>query len=530
MSEICRYYKRGNCKLGAKCKYRHGVIPRQRASAPPGDYRYCYSVPLPKHLPCGVVAGKGRCHLNRIEEGLQQRVHLFPCEGEIKVYLKAPDTQLFSDVKEKLEHLIAMLFIGRKVCVRLLVSFDGVGTRHDMTLRFMRYEGTLLNHLTTNPNCKDGVYFLRSADETCHYDEGHGSAAGAHPTHPRLASATHPRLASATHPSLILDCGEVTEKLQYGLKDIKRELEHNQNLRGKLEARFGRKVWYSLPKELLDEEVDLTNLEKMFDDDKSHIPNTMNTSIDATKVEMLNRELEQLCQKKHVVEVYNFTVTLPFTDQRKSVEVRVVAMDGTLKIVRVKKNEKRAAAIDVLCLNRQHDFRLEVCHHENVRRSDPEYSSVKKLVRTMYIRKSGILSFCPYTEQWTVELLRYKRQSTFVLEDTFLVTLSDVKECKVNWERYGRDNQGDPLEVNLEDFSDRHWELELNSILWECAFAKDAQQPPEEALSLYMEHPSVDDAVMAMVQHPWKPETLISQENLHSVLQKVDWLSGQLEL
>eukprot|EP00731_Ephydatia_muelleri_P030231 Em0021g754a len=503
MSEICRYYKRGNCKLGAKCKYRHGVIPRQRASAPPGDYRYCYSVPLPKHLPCGVVAGKGRCHLNRIEEGLQQRVHLFPCEGEIKVYLKAPDTQLFSDVKEKLEHLIAMLvsryydsialsrltprvsvqFIGRKVCVRLLVSFDGVGTRHDMTLRFMR-----------------------------------------------LASATHPRLASATHPSLILDCGEVTEKLQYGLKDIKRELEHNQNLRGKLEARFGRKVWYSLPKELLDEEVDLTNLEKMFDDDKSHIPNTMNTSIDATKVEMLNRELEQLCQKKHVVEVYNFTVTLPFTDQRKSVEVRVVAMDGTLKIVRVKKNEKRAAAIDVLCLNRQHDFRLEVCHHENVRRSDPEYSSVKKLVRTMYIRKSGILSFCPYTEQWTVELLRYKRQSTFVLEDTFLVTLSDVKECKVNWERYGRDNQGDPLEVNLEDFSDRHWELELNSILWECAFAKDAQQPPEEALSLYMEHPSVDDAVMAMVQHPWKPETLISQENLHSVLQKVDWLSGQLEL
>ena len=68
---------------------------------------------------------------------------------------------------------------------------------------------------------------------------------------------------------------------------------------------------------------------------------------------MLNRELEQLCQKKHVVEVYNFRITLPSTDQRKPVEVRVVAMDdGTLKIVRVKKNEKRAAAIDVLCLHR----------------------------------------------------------------------------------------------------------------------------------------------------------------------------------
>ena len=67
-----------------------------------------------------------------------------------------------------LSHLtprVSVQFIGRKVCVRLLVSFDGVGTRHDMTLRFMRYEGALLNHLTTNPNCKDGVYFLRSADE-----------------------------------------------------------------------------------------------------------------------------------------------------------------------------------------------------------------------------------------------------------------------------------------------------------------------------------------------------------------------------
>ena len=41
--------------------------------------------------------------------------------------------------------------------------------------------------------------------------------------------------------------------------------------------RFGRKVWYSLPKELLEEEVDLIKLEKMFDDDKLHILNTMNT-------------------------------------------------------------------------------------------------------------------------------------------------------------------------------------------------------------------------------------------------------------
>ena len=71
--------------------------------------------------------------------------------------------------------------------------------------------------------------------------------------------------------------------------------------------------------------------------------------------------------------------------------------------------------------------------------------------------------------------------------------------------------------------------LQLNSILWECAFAKDAGHTPEKALSLYMEHPSVDAKVLAMVPHPWEPETFISQDDLHSVLQKVDWLSQQLE-
>ena len=76
-------------------------------------------------------------------------------------------------------------------------------------------------------------------------------------------------------------------------------------------------------------------------------------SIDATKVEYLIKELESLCSEKYVTEIYNFNTTQPAGNERERVDVRVVVMeDGTLKIIMVKKNERRAAAIDVMCLHR----------------------------------------------------------------------------------------------------------------------------------------------------------------------------------
>ena len=110
---------------------------------------------------------------------------------------------------------------------------------------------------------------------------------------------------------------------------------------------------------------------------------------------------------------------------------------------------------------RQHDFRLELDCHEIVRTYDPEFIVVKKLVETMLLTP-GSLTFTP-CNGWKVNMLRYKRQSTFLLEDTFMITISDVKECFVNWESYSRRNEGDQLTVNLEDFENRHWELEVYS-------------------------------------------------------------------
>ena len=67
---------------------------------------------------------------------------------------------------------------------------------------------------------------------------------------------------------------------------------------------------------------------------------------------------------------------------------------------------------------------------------------------------------------------------------------------------------------------------QLRNFLWECAFAKDVGQSPEEALALYLEDPST---VKARVPHPWDPETFINQQDLCNILQRVDWLSDQLD-
>ena len=114
---------------------------------------------------------------------------------------------------------------------------------------------------------------------------------------------------------------------------------------------------------------------------------------------------------------------------------------------------------------RQHDFRLELDRHEIVRTCDAEFIVIKKLVESMLLAP-GRLTFTP-CDGWKVHILRYKRQSTFLLEDSFMVIISDVKEYCVNWENYSMRNEGDQLIVNLEDFQDcRYWELKVYSGGW----------------------------------------------------------------
>ncbi|KAL5510868.1 hypothetical protein EMCRGX_G006479 [Ephydatia muelleri] len=435
---------------------------------------------------------------------LPQKIQLLPSDrrlDEIMVLVEAPDEELFQDVKEKLKHFFAMFYIQEKAIN--LVHLGGVaGSRSAAASAwFGKYEGVLVKHLS---DYQESSYVL-----CCDYSE---------------SCVDDKESASLEHPgeeSKYFSVEWVTHKLQRSLERL--QSEQNQNLQGKLEVRLGKKIWHSLPDEVLENDKrispeDLLNI-------GSKYQCAMNTCVDPSKIDKVSRELKDLCDQRHSVEIFNFILTLPDADgdMRKRVNVQVMAMEsGELKIIRVVKNDYRVVAFDVMCLHRQLDFRLNLDRHEIIHTCDPEFIVIKKLVESMSLAP-GTLTFTPCND-WKVDMLRYIRQSTFILEDTFMVTISDVKECSVNWER----NEGEQFTVNLEDSQDKHWELELSSILWVCSFANDIGQTPEEALSLYMEYPSLDPTVKTKMPDLSDPETFISQQDLHSILEKVDWLSEQL--
>ena len=120
MAKVCRFYLRGNCKFGEKCRYRHPhdvrykyrhdmrykhrpavarfkqhghvrtagsyLIASQQRTSPRSEPigGQWYSVPLPKGLPIGLVAGTGLHKLYPIEEGLKPRVvRIRPSDSEV---------------------------------------------------------------------------------------------------------------------------------------------------------------------------------------------------------------------------------------------------------------------------------------------------------------------------------------------------------------------------------------------------------------------------------------------------------------
>ena len=99
MADVCRFYLRGNCKFGARCRYRHDArtgsyhtIASQQRTSPRSEPigGQWYSVPLPKGLPIGLVAGTGLHKLYPIEEGLKPRVvRIRPSDSEVSFIVSA---------------------------------------------------------------------------------------------------------------------------------------------------------------------------------------------------------------------------------------------------------------------------------------------------------------------------------------------------------------------------------------------------------------------------------------------------------
>ena len=108
---------------------------------------------------------------------------------------------------------------------------------------------------------------------------------------------------------------------------------------------------------------------------------------------------------------------------------------------------------------RQHDIRLSLNHLQIVLDTDPHYRPVKRLLKTVTYSDPGTLTFVASAQDWTVNYIRHKVRKGYVVDDKYIVTVSNVREYRVDWEKLDPDSL---LTVKPEDY-ETHSEVEVRS-------------------------------------------------------------------
>ena len=102
-------------------------------------------------------------------------------------------------------------------------------------------------------------------------------------------------------------------------------------------------------------------------------------------------------------------------------------------------------------------------HYEVVKPEHPQYNTVNRLIRTLTLSSPDdcTITFVPKTEEWNVDFIRHKKRCTYVLDDKYMVTVSSIRECKVDWPRARSD---EILDVTPDLYDETHTEIEV----WVC--------------------------------------------------------------
>ena len=109
---------------------------------------------------------------------------------------------------------------------------------------------------------------------------------------------------------------------------------------------------------------------------------------------------------------------------------------------------------------RKHDIRVTLNHYEMVKPDHRLYRTVNNLIRTLTLSSPDdcTIGLVPRTENWNVHFIRHKKRHTYVLEDKYMVTISLIRECVLNWPR-GRNDE--PLDVTPDLYNETHTEVEV---------------------------------------------------------------------
>lgn len=111
-------------------------------------------------------------------------------------------------------------------------------------------------------------------------------------------------------------------------------------------------------------------------------------------------------------------------------------------------------------LSRNHDIRMTLNHYEVVKPDDQLYHTVHRLTNTLKLSKSddSTINFVPKTQDWNVYFIRHKQRHNYVLDDMYMVTISQVRECVPDWPRAENNKR---LEVTPDLYNTTHTEIEV---------------------------------------------------------------------
>ena len=90
----------------------------------------------------------------------------------------------------------------------------------------------------------------------------------------------------------------------------------------------------------------------------------------------------------------------------------------------------------------------------------PEYNLVERLVKTVSLSdpEEATITLVTRTDEWSVNFIRHKKREAYRIDDKFIVTVTDIRECQ-----FEREELHTCVAVTPDRYRDLHTEIEVRT-------------------------------------------------------------------
>ena len=76
---------------------------------------------------------------------------------------------------------------------------------------------------------------------------------------------------------------------------------------------------------------------------------------------------------------------------------------------------------------------MALSHYEVVKAESPEHAAIEQLLKTMSLSEldNETITLITKTDDWCVNFIRHKKRETYHYKDKYLITITEVSECKL---------------------------------------------------------------------------------------------------